>query len=104
MLDVCGFFKLHVTTAHAAVSYLDRLQPTDKYSRQEWQMIAIACILVASKYNECEEDVPPLGTLEEIIQHGIPNDTILNYELWALKRMSWLLNGKLNYHSFSILK
>jgi hypothetical protein len=49
MLDICGYFKLHLTTAHAAVCYLDRLQPSEKFSRYEWQMIAVTCIIIAGE-------------------------------------------------------
>ena len=51
--------------------------------------IAIACILISSKYNENEEDVPELNTLEEITQQKIMNETVLNYELWV--RWSFIL-------------
>jgi len=94
MVDVCEYFKLHATTAHAAIAYLDRLQPNEKFSRFEWQMLAISCILIASKYNECEDHVPSLATLEDITQQDISNETLLNYELWALKRMGWKLNAR----------
>jgi len=94
MVDVCEYFKLHATTAHAAIAYLDRLQPNEKFSRFEWQMLAISCILIASKYNECEDHVPALATLEDITQQDISNETLLNYELWALKRMGWKLNAR----------
>ena len=94
MVDVCQYFNLHITTTHSAICYLDRLQPNEKFTRFEWQIIAIACIVIASKYNEMEECVPPLKRVEEITQQEIPNDTFLYYELWALKRMGWKLNGK----------
>ena len=94
MLDVCEYFTLHPTTTHAAICYLDRLQPHEKFSRFEWQMIAISCILMASKYNECEDHVPDLSTLEDITQQAISNETVLQYELWALKRMGWKLNAR----------
>lgn len=94
MIDVTGVFKLHPTTTHAAISYLDRLQPDSRFSRFEWQVLAICCILIASKYNECEEHVPILADLEEITQEKISNTTVLNYELWALKRMGWKLNAR----------
>jgi len=94
MIDVCGYFKLHITTAHAAIAYLDRLQPDENCERQEWQMIAVACILIASKYNESEQDVPPLNVFEEIIHQSIPNETMLTYELWVLRRISWQLNAR----------
>ena len=57
-------------------------------------MIAISCILMASKYNECEDHVPDLRTLEDITQQAISNETVLQYELWALKRMGWKLNAR----------
>ena len=93
MVEVCDYFDLHPTTAHAAMAYLDRLQPNEKCSRLEWQMLAISCILLSSKYNECEEHVPDLATLEEITQQSISNEIILNYELWILKKLGWKLNG-----------
>ena len=52
-------------------------------------------VTTTAKYNESEEDVPDLATLEDITQQQIPNETVLNYELWALKRMGWKLNGEL---------
>jgi hypothetical protein len=92
MIDVCEYFHLHITTTHAAICYLDRLQPNEKFSRFEWQMMAICCIVIASKYNECEEHVPPLKQLGEITQQQIENSILLEYELFALKRMAWKLN------------
>ena len=50
MLDVCDYFHLHPTTTHLAIAYLDRIQPNEKYSRFEWQMIAICCIVIACKF------------------------------------------------------
>ena len=47
MIDVCEYFNLHPTTTHAAAAYLDRLQPNEKFSRFEWQMLAICCILIS---------------------------------------------------------
>jgi len=94
MVDVAEYFNLHLTTTHAAIAYLDRLQPNEKYSRFEWQMMAICCLIISSKYNECEEHVPPLHKLEEITQQAMSNECVLNYELWALKRMGWKLNAR----------
>jgi hypothetical protein len=100
MVDVADYFNLHITTTHAAIAYLDRLQPNEKYTRFEWQMMAICCLIISSKYNEMEEHVPALPKLEEITQQTLSNECVLNYELWALKRMGWKLNGmfvKLNF-------
>lgn len=103
MIDVADYFCLHITTTHAAIAYLDRLQPNEKFSRLEWQILAICCIIIAAKYNECEEHVPSLKRIEEITQQSISNDIFLNYELWALKKMSWKLSGK-SFYSLYINK
>ncbi|KAJ1442964.1 hypothetical protein B484DRAFT_389735 [Ochromonadaceae sp. CCMP2298] len=42
MVDVADYFNLHLTTTHAAIAYLDRLQPNEKYTRFEWQMMVCA--------------------------------------------------------------
>ena len=105
ILEVGNFFKLHPTTTHAAISYLDRLHPDSRFSRVEWQYLAMCCILISSKYNECEENVPTLDNLEQITQQHIPNETILNYEIWVLTKLSWKLNGTHNQsNSHSRLK
>lgn len=49
MIDVSSYFNLHPTTTHAAIAYLDRLQPNEKFSRFEWQMLAICCVVIACK-------------------------------------------------------
>ena len=64
-------------------------------------MMAICCLIISSKYNECESDVPPLHKLEDITQQAMTNECVLNYELWALKRMGWKLNGELIVSSFA---
>jgi hypothetical protein len=51
-----------------------------------------------AKYNESEEDIPDVATLEDITQQAISNETVLSYELWALKRMGWKINGILFYY------
>lgn len=51
-------------------------------------------IIFIAKYNECEEHVPDIATLEDISQQTISKETMLNYELWALKRMGWKLNAR----------
>jgi hypothetical protein len=93
IVDVCRYFQLHLSTTHTAIAYLDRLQPDESFSRLEWQMLAITCVVIAAKFSEREEDVPSLETLEEITQQQISTSVILNYELWALRKLSWEMNA-----------
>ena len=94
VINLTARFNLHPTTAHAAISYLDRLQLSNKYTRFQWQILAVCCILLSAKYNECEEQVPGLKKLEEIMQVRLPNHVILEYELLILQRLAFKLNGK----------
>lgn len=49
MLDLGDYFNLHETTSNAAIAYLDRLQPNEKFSRNQWQMLGICCLIMAGK-------------------------------------------------------
>jgi hypothetical protein len=113
MLDLGEYFDLHPTTIHAAIAYMDRIQPNEKFCAFQWQMVAICSITIAgeilnaespdlyvAKYNEMEEDVPDLYSFGAIIQQEIPRSVHLEYELWVLKQMGWKLNGA--SHSFFI--
>eukprot|EP00602_Paraphysomonas_sp_CaronLab_P013578 CAMPEP_0185040332 /NCGR_PEP_ID=MMETSP1103-20130426/38263_1 /TAXON_ID=36769 /ORGANISM="Paraphysomonas bandaiensis, Strain Caron Lab Isolate" /LENGTH=333 /DNA_ID=CAMNT_0027579589 /DNA_START=87 /DNA_END=1088 /DNA_ORIENTATION=+ len=94
MFDLGEYFDLHPTTIHAAISYMDRIQPNEKFSTFQWQTVAICCITIASKYNEMEEDLPDLKSFSAIIEHDIPYNVALEYELWILKQMGWKLNAR----------
>lgn len=50
--------------------------------------------MLSAKYNENEEHVPELVSLQSITQQEIPREELLKYELWALQRMGWILCGK----------
>ena len=45
MINVCQYFNLHPTTTHGAIAYLDRLQPNERFTRHEWQMVRTAKFL-----------------------------------------------------------
>ena len=100
-MDVCDYFNLHPTSTHMAVAFLDRMQPNEKFTRFEWQMVAICCIVISAKYNECETHVPDLSTIEEITHQQISYTMLLNYELWVLKRMGWKLHARTCMHFLS---
>ena len=75
------------------MQYMDRIQPNEKFCRYQWQLVAICCLIVSAKYNECEEHVPSLRSFVNIINHPIPKEVELQYELWLLKQIGWRLNG-----------
>ena len=70
MSDIGEQFNLHTTTIHTSVLFLDRIFREDggraPPPRSQWQLIATACISVASKYEEAEEHCPPIPELLEV--------------------------------------
>lgn len=104
MIEVGDYFQLDPITTHFAINMLDKIQPNQNFSNFNWQMIAIANILIASKFNENAEHVPNLHTLEEITQQKINNNTLLNYELWILKNISWRIDDVLPISLLSVQK
>lgn len=56
LVDVHGSFKLLDQTLHLSLRYLDEFLSRQKVSKQELQLVGVACILLASKF---EEIYPP---------------------------------------------
>ena len=42
MIEVCAYLNLHITTTHAAIAYLDRLQPNEKFSRLSSSLLSLS--------------------------------------------------------------
>ncbi len=101
MIDVGNYFDFHPISINLAIVILDKVKPNETYSRQVWQMISIACLMISSKYNESESDVCDLHTLEEIIQSTISKETLFEYEIYTLKKIKWYLDDVLAAHFLS---
>jgi hypothetical protein len=51
ILDLGEYFDLHPTTTHAAIAYMDRIQPNEKFCAFQWQMVAICCITISGEFS-----------------------------------------------------
>jgi len=63
MSDVGDQFNLGGSTIHASVLFLDKILRSRDIPRADWQLLATACISLASKYEEAEEHCPPIPDL-----------------------------------------
>lgn len=69
VMDVCAEFKLMKITMHRSLNYLDRLLSKHTHiSRQCYQLVATACILVAG-----EHSVPKCGVFALPTAHALPS-------------------------------
>lgn len=56
MIDVHMSFELKEQTLHLALSYLNEFESKAVFSKEEYQLVGITCLWIASKY---EEIYPP---------------------------------------------
>lgn len=52
LVEVADDFRLHTETLFLAVNYLDRFLSMRKIQREELQLLGIACLYIAAKYEE----------------------------------------------------
>eukprot|EP00563_Minutocellus_polymorphus_P012585 CAMPEP_0181067562 /NCGR_PEP_ID=MMETSP1070-20121207/25946_1 /TAXON_ID=265543 /ORGANISM="Minutocellus polymorphus, Strain NH13" /LENGTH=170 /DNA_ID=CAMNT_0023148243 /DNA_START=23 /DNA_END=532 /DNA_ORIENTATION=- len=63
MSDVGEQNHLHNTTIHVAIVFMDKIFANPEVKRDQWQLLATACITVAAKYEEAEEHCPIIPEL-----------------------------------------
>eukprot|EP00975_Prorocentrum_lima_P043621 9154453-Prorocentrum_lima.AAC.1 len=51
---------LEKTTVHTAVAYMEFILQTNYIPKNRWQLLGLACLNIAAKYEEIEEMVPTL--------------------------------------------
>ena len=91
MCEAGDEFGLHISTMHVAVMFLDRLLHKVVVARNELQLVAIACILIAAKYEEIEEVVPTLSDMNRHAQWAFSADAIQHMEFEVLRKLNWCL-------------
>lgn len=78
------------TTAHMCISMLDRLAAKVEVNREKLQSTAVACMQLAIKYGEREEDVPSLGSINAYDPNlNLTVADMLQYELSVLRALDW---------------
>lgn len=96
MTHVGETFRLHDSTIHVSVLFLDKiLRSRNEISCKSWQILATACISLASKYEEAEEHCPHIPDLLRVTNLG-RTMTSLQFREWetrVLKYLGWKLRA-----------
>jgi len=96
MSDVGEQCRLHNTTVHVSILFLDKIFRTNNIPRSQWQLIATACISVAAKYEEAEEHCPPIPDLLHLTKLNQAGHTSLSFrdgETEVLRHLGWRLRA-----------
>jgi hypothetical protein len=96
MSDVGEQCRLHNSTIHVSVLYLDKVFRASEIPRSQWQLIATACISIAAKYEEAEEhcpQIPDLLNLTKLCDFGHTSLSFRAGEVDVLRRLGWTLRA-----------
>lgn len=96
MSDVGEQCRLHNSTVHVSVLYLDKIFRSADIPRNQWQLLATACISIAAKYEEAEEHCPQIPDLLIMTKLSNAGHTSLSFregELEVLRRLGWQLRA-----------
>ncbi len=96
MSDVGEQCRLHSTTVHVSILFLDKIFRSREIPRSQWQLMATACISVAAKYEEAEEHCPPIPDLLQLTKLCNAGHTSLSFregELEVLRGLGWKLRA-----------
>lgn len=96
MSDVGEQCRLHPSTVHVSILYLDKIFRTRDIPRGQWQLLATACISVAAKYEEAEEHCPPIPELlrlTKLVNAGHNSLSFREGELEVLRHLGWQLRA-----------
>ncbi|KAA0161403.1 hypothetical protein FNF31_03862 [Cafeteria roenbergensis] len=82
--EACETYRLARTTAHVACEMMDRFCAVDEVPTHRLALVSLAAIQIAAKYEEQEEDVPPVRELIKRSGHPIPEAQLHQMEsTWA---------------------
>lgn len=96
MSDVGEQCRLHNSTVHVSILFLDKIFRTRDIPRSQWKLLATACISIAAKYEEAEEHNPPIPDLLQLTKLVSAGHTSLSFregELEVLRYLGWRLRA-----------
>lgn len=94
--DVGEQFRLHTSTVHVSVLYLDKIFRSAIIPRNQWQLLATACLSIAAKYEEAEEHCPPIPDLLSLTKLAAAGHNSLTFregEVQVLRLLGWRLRA-----------
>ncbi len=91
---------------------LDRALQLVKTAKDKFQLVALTCLTIAAKYEEKEEDVPSLRTLQEYVERLqgaaaarlYDARTVHNMEVLLLTALQWSVTVVTPLHYLGILE
>ena len=93
-----GSTPLRSTRLRSQVNLLDRILQGTVVARNRFQLVAMVCIIVASKYEEVEERVPSPTEMTDYAQNVFSVDHLISMEVHILNKLKWELRAVTPLH------
>lgn len=91
-------FGLHTSTVHVAIMLMDRIHNSILVSRRQVQLVAMACLIIAAKYEEAEQHVPTAADLNQYANFPYSREDIYNSEAYLLTILDWKITEVVPLH------
>lgn len=91
LVEVAEEFRLHVQTLHRSVAYVDRCLTDMAIQRGKLQLLGVACMLLASKYEEVSP--PPVDDFVYITDNTYTREQVLRMEHVVLSALGFDLGS-----------
>ncbi|KAA0146112.1 hypothetical protein FNF31_07856 [Cafeteria roenbergensis] len=101
--EACETYRLARTTAHVACEMMDRFCAVDEVPTHRLALVSLAAIQIAAKYEEQEEDVPPVRELIKRSGHPIPEAQLHQMEVLMLTAADWCCTAVTPMHFVTLL-
>ncbi|XP_062209164.1 cyclin-A3-1-like isoform X2 [Phragmites australis] len=93
LVEVAGEFKLQAETLYLAVSYVDRFLTRDIITRDKLQLLGVAALLVAAKYEEVESSKMKVNKYSDITDGTYTKQQVVKMEADLLKSLNFEIGG-----------
>jgi len=104
MCEVGEEYSLNPVTIHSSVRCLDRLLGVMDVQKNKLQLVAMACILIAAKYEEQEDAIPTLAELNECSNNAFTIECIKAMEVDVLRALHWTINAITPIHFITLFQ
>lgn len=90
-------FRLSDNTFHIAIKYMDHILSLKEYHQSKYQLIALTCLILASKYDELDVNIPFPEDFARIAKLPFHNYVIAQCEMLVLDILNWKLKVSTTY-------
>lgn len=96
--DICKEMRCRKMILYSAVRYMDRILQTNKVVKDNLQLVAMCCFLIAAKYEGPEDVVPSISEAAFMMQSQYETDIIRRVEVHVLNKLGWDLTEYTAFH------